>query len=425
MFPPENYVPVNSLINGIEIFMPALEKPEETLQEVVDYTCPRCGATTAYSVAEGGLKCSHCGYYEPPEKKLVGKGAEEFEFTLDTLEYASHGWGEPRQELICHQCGAQTSISVGSLTRTCPFCGSNSVIQRESIQEVLRPRFLVPFNLKPVDCQKIAQGWLTKSWMIPKIVSGQAAFGDFKPIYLPYWTFDAVTNASWRAEVGHQVTERYYDHGDKTWKTRTRIEWRWESGNVQHFFDDLLVPGTKRLSHILLSQIGMFTTTDLIQYAPAYLAGLNAQAYDIGLGDSWETARTKMREKVRLECRNQASTSHIRNFSMSLDFKEESWRYILLPVYVNAYRYDNNIYRVMVNGQTGAIAGQRPVDWPKIWLAVAGLVAPGVVLGLIGLITVLLGGVGILISGIGFVTLLIGLMVSFNIVRSAQAMDDI
>ncbi len=76
---------------------------------------------------------------------------------------------------------------------------------------------------------------------------------------------------------------------------------------------------------------------------------------------------------------------------MSLDFSDESWRYVLAPAYVAAYRYGGQSYQVTVNGQTGAIAGQRPVDWTKVWLAVAAMVAPGLLLGLLGVLAAALG----------------------------------
>ena len=73
-FPPPGYIPTQSAVSGIEVYMPA---PPEAgpQQEVVDFKCPQCGATTAYSVEDGGLTCSHCGYYEAPHKAAIGRGA--------------------------------------------------------------------------------------------------------------------------------------------------------------------------------------------------------------------------------------------------------------------------------------------------------------------------------------------------------------
>ena len=132
-----------------------------------------------------------------------------------------------------------------------------------------------------------------------------------------------------------------------------------------------------------------------------------------------------MREQTRQACISQASTSMVRNFSMNLDFSQETWRYVLLPVYVAAYRYQGKTFQVMVNGQTGVVAGQRPVDWTRIWLVVAALLAPGVLLGLLGLVTLVFAGLGAAIGGFGFILLVIGIVIAVIIVLNAMKMDDI
>ncbi len=67
---------------------------------------------------------------------------------------------------------------------------------------------------------------------------------------------------------------------------------------------------------------------------------------------------------------------------MTANFPNETWRYVLLPVYLSAYKYKGRTFQVMVNGQTGAVAGQKPVVWGKVWLAIALFLAPGIGLGL-------------------------------------------
>lgn len=414
-FPPEGYVPVTSSVPGIEIYMPAPEEPEGT-PDVVEFRCPRCQATTAYSVADGGLRCAHCGYYEPPETPTVGKGAAEFEFTVETVTASrqAEGWGTERKTLRCESCGAETSLPPGRLTHTCPFCGSNRVLQQEAAHDTLRPRFLIPFAVEPARCHEIAREWLGSSWMTPRELKDAARIADFQGIYLPHWTFDARTSATWRAEVGHTVTERYYDAGSKSWKTRTKTVWRWESGRAHLSFDDVLVAGTTRVSALLLQGIDDFDTRDLVPYAPSYLAGLLAQAYDTPLDAAWETAREQMREETREACRAQASTNRIRNFHVALDFADESWRYVLAPVYVAVYRYGGEAYQMLINGQTGTIAGQRPVDWTKVWLAVGAMLAPGLLLGLLAVLATALGAVippSLAVGGGGLVLALILLII--------------
>jgi hypothetical protein len=136
------------------------------------------------------------------------------------------------------------------------------------------------------------------------------------------------------------------------------------------------VTGSSRLSYLILERLRPFNLNDLVAYAPDYLAGWQAQAYDVTLPQAWEQAKTAMREHAKKACRSDINSSHVRNFSMTGDFGEESWRYILLPVYLTAYRFENKAYQVMANGQTAVVAGQKPVAWWKVWLAISRPAAP-------------------------------------------------
>jgi predicted RNA-binding Zn-ribbon protein involved in translation (DUF1610 family) len=386
-FPPPGFVPAESAVAGIELFQPAPQA--EAHQTVVDFRCPQCAGVTAYCTDEGALTCAFCGYHEEPQAAQVGRGAEQFEFTVETMRRATTGWGEARKELSCHSCGAHTTLSMGMLTHTCPFCASNQVVQIQAPQDALRPRFLIPFAVTLEQCREKVAAWLESSWMTPSGLRTLARAAEFIPIYIPAWTFDARSRASWRAEVGHTQT-RTVRVGNRT-ERRTTTVWRWESGRVDEFFDDLLVSGTSKLSRLLLEQIKQFDLNGLTAYDASFLAGLQAQAYDVNLEDAWAQARRQMREATRLACRRQASTGKIRNFSMSLDFSEESWRYILLPVYLAVYRYQTRRMQVMINGQNGQIAGQRPVAWGKVALGGAAALSPGFVLALLTAILLLAG----------------------------------
>jgi len=421
-FPPPGFIPTRSAVSGIEVYIPS--PPEAGPQQgVLEFKCPQCGATTAFSATDGGLTCTYCGYYEAPKEAPVGEKADKFEFTVETMQRAAQGWGEERKEMECQSCGAFTSLPVDSLAHTCPFCGSNKVIQRQAPQDILRPRFLIPFKVDGSACQRIVKTWLGSSWMTPSSLRNISILSSFSGIYLPYWTFNAATNADWKAEVGHTRTERYHENGE--WKERIVTVWNWESGHVKLDIEDLLVPGTARLSGKLLGEIGAFDLNALAPYEPAYLAGLQAQSYDVPLEQAWDTGRKKMREQTRQACVGQASSSQIRNFNMKLDFADESWRYVLFPIYLANYAYDSKNFQVMINGQTGAISGQRPVDWNKVWLAIAAILAPGLLLGLLGLVTIPLAGIGIVIGGVGFLLLVIGLVISFILFRKADALDDL
>ncbi len=419
--PPPDFIKDESAVPGITVYRP---RPPDTLPEdrIVAFHCPQCDGETAYSTEDQGLTCTYCGYHEAPQQPVVGKKAEEFEFTVDAVRQAGHGWGVERKTLSCQRCGAQTTLSPEMLSHQCPFCGSNQVLQARAAQDILRPRYLVPLIITPDEVRQRIQTWLGSSWMTPGGLKRLAALREFVPVYIPYWTFDARATATWRAEVGHTRTRTVYVNGRR--ETRTEIVWRWESGQVSLFHDDILVPGTDKLSQRLLGQTRGFDLQALVPYDAAFLAGISAQAYDVKLETAWATGRHEMRERTRAACRDQASTRRIRNFSMNLDFGEESWRHILAPVYLAHYRYRDQPFQVMVNGQTGLVAGQRPVDWTRVWLVIGALFLPGLLLGFVALITLILG-LGTVIGLLALLALGLALVFAVQIYSRAAAMDDL
>lgn len=415
--PPPKFKQVQSQLEGISVYAPAPEAPEAV--EPKTYTCPNCGATTKYDVAAGGVACEYCGYSATVQTQQVGEKAQTYEFTLETVQQASQGWGVTRKEIHCENCGAELALSEGTLTATCPFCGSNKVNVITPSSDRLRPRFLIPFKVQPETTRSRASEWLGKGWFHPKELASSTVIDRFQGIYLPFWTFDASILSHWKAEVGYERQEQYYDAGDKTWKTRTVIDWRWENGQVSLGIKDLLISGSSHISRIILEKLYPFNLDDLVAYTPDFLAGWQAHAYDVNLNTSWEDGKTIMRDRAKKACYEDIPTSHVRNFSMTADFSDEAWRYLLLPVYIAAYRFEEKVFQVMVNGQSGVVAGQKPVAWWKIWLAIAALLSPGLVLGLIGLPLLALGGAGIVPLFLGIVLFFIGAFLSYRLYRSA------
>ncbi len=360
VFPPDGYIPAESDRDGVTIFIPAPENHNDH-QKVVEFDCPRCSGDSAFSADSGVLECKFCGFQQAPAGVKVGRQASEEQFRVTTLKAAKEGWGtNDRHDVVCQNCGTHESVSADMLTHNCAFCGSSRVVQTETIEDVLRPSALIPVEVTQEQLEEILNDWFSSSWLLPEKLKNIVANVEPDRVFLPFWTFDAHSQASWRAQVGHTVTTG-------TGKNRrTKTVWRWESGNASLSFDDHMVSGSKRISENLKSELGSYNMHGLVNYDPDYLAGSIAQAYDIELEHAWRIGRKAFREATRRACRQQASSGKIRNFSMELEFDNESWRYILLPVLMASYQFDNQTHRIVINGQTGKIFGQRPVDWRKV-----------------------------------------------------------
>jgi transcription elongation factor Elf1 len=389
---PAGFVRVESKLDGITVYAPAPRA--ENIPDARNFKCPNCGATTAFSPRAASVTCANCGSVYAIHAEQVGQRADEFEFTLDTVNSAVRGWGVTRRDLHCENCGANISVAPTELSTTCPFCGSNRVAARTATPDTFRPRVLIPFQIERDACVKLAREWLKRGWMYPSNLVLAAYGAQFTGIYLPFWTFSAQVQSVWRAQVGREKREQYFDMGEMKFKTRTRLEWNWEQGKITLPFHDELQSGTRHISASLLKRLAPYHLNALVTYDPGFLAGWRASSYEISLNDAWDAARARMREIARAACIEQIDSPHIRNFSMNAAFDDEAWRFVLLPAYLATYRFAGKTHQIVINGQTGKVAGEKPVAWTKVWLVVGALTLPGI----------LLAGVALVMGALGFET---------------------
>ncbi len=118
-------------------------------------------------------------------------------------------------------------------------------------------------------------------------------------------------------------------------------------------------------------------------YTPDFLAGFQAEGYTVALADGHATARDRMARVIESDVRRDIGGDEQRVNSIDTRHGDETFKHILLPVWMAAYKYSGKSYRFVVNGQTGEVQGERPYSWWKIGftvLLVAALVAGAVYL---------------------------------------------
>ncbi len=411
---------LDSAVDGITVWAPA---PEADAPGGPTLTrCPQCGAVSRFTVEAGTLACEHCGWEDRDAVERVGRDGPAGEFTAEALEEGLHGFGVDRRELSCDQCGAAVAVPDGALSATCPFCASNQVNVREHAEvRGIRPGALVRFAVAPERNAALVRAWLGQGWIHPADLERAARVDRFVGMYLPWWAFSARVDARWEAEVGTPRTESYRD-ADGQRRTRTVIDWEWRSGRVHLDREEVRIPGTTKVSTRLLSRIADYDLDELVAYEPALLAGWQALTYDIGLPDAWERGRAAIRDRAREACRRDTGSSHVRNLSLVADLDDETWRHLLLPVYLSAFRFGGRTWVVVVNGQTGEVAGQKPVAWWKVWTAIALMLAPGLLCAVAGLV-LLVVGVGAVLLVVALVLGLIGAAASFALYRHAVSSE--
>ncbi len=400
--PPAGWVRLPSTVDGVDVWGPRPRDEADTDAPEGSFRCAQCGGTVGFDVAQGAAACGFCGHLAAPAAPVVGRAARAEAFTDAAIAAASQGWALARQQLHCDGCSVDLAVEPGDLATTCAFCGSSSVLLRGDVVQSLRPSAVVPFAVAGDKLAEAVRGWLGRGWMHPPDLAKGAVLDRIAGVYVPFWGFDALAHARWRAEVGERRTRTVWRDGER--KTESYIHWSWKNGTFDLGLRDYLECGSARIPQALLDEVGWFELGALVEYRPELLAGFRAQSYDVGLTEAWDTGRRRMRETVRAACERDTGSDHVRNLYVEADLDEERWRYLLLPLHLGAYDYGGRTWHVLVNGQTGKIVGHKPVLWWKVWAAVAASFLPAAAVALIGLV--------LLIVGVGAILLFVALVLA-------------
>lgn len=353
--------------------------------------CDQCGATPAWDAVVSALKCGACGHTQPlvpaPEAEIVEHDLSE------ALVAARPRWnlGTAARQVKCSECGAVIEFPDGVVATRCSFCDSPSVLVEPARADLLAPESLVPFAVSREQATASFRAWLGGLWFRPSDLREKAKLTELRGVYVPYWTFDADVTSHWTADAGYYYyeTETYTttENGRRVTRTQKvrRVRWVPTSGSRQDHYDDHLVCASLGVPRGMVDEVGDFDTSRLVPFAPAYLQGFAAESYAVDLARAWALAREKIAAEQRARCRGDVPGDTQRNLRATHRFSNTTFKHVLLPVWVAAFRYRDRVYRFLVNGQTGKVAGQAP------WSVVKIVLFSALLLGVAGLLYALVG----------------------------------
>jgi len=273
----------------------------------------------------------------------------------------------------CQSCQAISVFEPNRVGQRCEFCGSTQLAPYEQIKAPIRPESLLPFKISESQVRESIRQWYASRWFAPDRLKSAAQMDTIHGIYIPYWTFDAQVAADWSAESGYYYYEtESYEDSDGRVQTRQvqHTRWQYSSGHVDHFFDDELVPASVGIPEQLLRKIEPFPTDTLVPYDAGYLSGWVVEQYQIDLVAGAQRARDAMDRKMQELCAREVPGDTYRSLEVAADYSGQTFKHILLPVWVLTYQYGMENYPVVVNGFSGQMAGKHPLSWVKILLAV-------------------------------------------------------
>ena len=233
----------------------------------------------------------------------------------------------------------------------------------------MAPGGVVPFEIPQDKAAQLFKNWLGHKIFTPSAAKKNCEAGSFTGIYLPYWTYDSETTSSYDAKLGFEYKVKTKDGYE------TKVRWRNYSGVYEEFIDDEVVYASTKTTSPGIRAVSSFDFTKLKPYSPEYISGFAAERYTLGLDDGWEQAKQSIQVKLKShlgsKLRSAYNADRVGSINLATAYDKITFKYLLAPIWLASYKYRDQVYNIVINGQTGKVAGKTPISVIKVLIAIA------------------------------------------------------
>ena len=340
------------------------------------FKCANCAGKMSFQPGADAQKCPYCGFENPIPKSE--EDIVELDFKTYLAECPDSKDIVEQLTVNCSECGAEVTTEPNISAQQCAFCGSDIIATAHSSKHI-KPKSLLPFKVTRNEGQGSFSKWMSGLWFAPNSLKQMARQdGKLNGMYVPYWTYDSDTKSYYTGQRGeyYYVTVHYTTHANGKTQHRTRQErrTRWYSarGTVWAGFDDILVLASNSLPRKYTEKLEPWDLENLVPYQDEYLTGFKAESYQIDLADGFGYGVKIMDTHIRVLVKRDIGGDEQRIHSVKTQHDNVTFKHVLLPIWISAYRYKEKVYRFLVNARTGEVQGERPWSAIKIALAVVG-----------------------------------------------------
>jgi len=348
--------------------------------QVTNYQCPSCTGPLHFAGASGQLECDYCGtkydvaviekLYADKEQAAGAAGAEpRWDFSSAggnwNAEEAAH-----LRSYSCPSCAAELICDDTTAATACPYCGNPSVVPG-MFRGQLKPDYVIPFRLDKNAAVAALKKYYKGKKFLPKNFADGTHIEEIKGVYVPFWLFDGETDAHMRF---HGTTVNRYTYGDEeiTETNHFRVT---REGTIA--FEKVPADGSSKMPDAHMDAIEPFDYGELKPFSTAYLPGFLADKYDVDA----ETSSRRANERIRASTESAFAGTALGYNSLVPEYvdirpKRGAVHYALLPVWLLSTKWGGKDFLFAMNGQTGRLIGDLPVDKRRFLGWFAGIAFP-------------------------------------------------
>lgn len=315
--------------------------------------CTNCGGLLVYDIATGKLKCEFCdSLFNPAEYKAQTEATEEQDpASMDVNIFT------------CPNCGGQVSSTEADAVEYCMYCGSFVTLQSQ-LSKIKTPDYIIPFKKTKEECKEAYGKMIRKKLYAPKEFKDPSFLEGFKGIYIPFWSYEYSfgPNVHLQGEKetrnGDYVSTQHYDIDVKAEGEVTGVDFDASS----HFDDELS------------GKIVPYTTGSIEPFNSAYMFGFYGDTADVNKsayqGDADDMARGMIWDDVSNDPKV-ADGSPVKpdgkEFDKAFSIKKKA-RLSMMPVWFLTWRKNDRVAYSVMNGETGELFSEVPIDFKKYLL---------------------------------------------------------
>ena len=326
------------------------------------YKCPCCDGAIEFDSQLQKMKCPFC------DSEFEMETLKQYDAELNAQPQENMNWDtaagsewQPGEEeglrvYTCNTCGGEIVADETTGASECPFCG-NPVVMTGQFAGDLKPDLVIPFKVDKKGAIAALKNHYKGKILLPKVFKDQNHIKEVKGLYVPVWLFDTDADAHVRYKASRIRTwsDSNYDYTETSYFSVTR------AGGIG--FDNVPVDGSTKMDDTMMESIEPYNIEDAVDFQTAYLSGYLADKYDVDAQQSITRANERIKNSTETAfAETVQGYTTVTPVHTSINLQNGRARYALYPVWILNTQWNGQKFTFGINGQTGKIAGDLPMD---------------------------------------------------------------